>query len=179
MMTDGTVLLDAFQPEDADAHLAGEDEELARRFGWFPRRSTLQGVRDAIARWRDQWATSGPTRAFAVRLAASGDLVGGCELRLQGDRTASLSYWTFPSQRRCGLATRAVLLATDYAFVNLELTEIELQIEPDNAASRGVARRAGFTEVGAVQASPGSDAEPRTMLRYVLQHRRSEGAAAG
>jgi hypothetical protein len=28
-LTDGTVVLDAFQLEDADSHLAGEDEEQA------------------------------------------------------------------------------------------------------------------------------------------------------
>ena len=53
-LTDGAVVLDAFQPEDAASHLAGEDEELARRFGWFPRRSTLAGVCESIARWREQ-----------------------------------------------------------------------------------------------------------------------------
>ena len=36
--------------QDAEAHLAGEDEELARRFGWFPRQSTLAGVRETIER---------------------------------------------------------------------------------------------------------------------------------
>jgi hypothetical protein len=76
-LTDGTVVLDAFQPEDADSHLAGEDEEQARRFGWFPRCSTLAGVRETIARSRDQWFTRGPVLAFALRLADSEELVGG------------------------------------------------------------------------------------------------------
>jgi hypothetical protein len=69
-LTDGTVVLDVIQPEDADSHLAGEDEEQARRFGWFSRRSTLASVRETIARWRDQWLTQGPALAFALRLAA-------------------------------------------------------------------------------------------------------------
>jgi hypothetical protein len=49
-LTDETVVLDAFRLQDAEAHLAGEDEELARRFGWFPRQSTLAGVRETIER---------------------------------------------------------------------------------------------------------------------------------
>ena len=61
---DGTVVLDAFQPEDADSHLAGEDEEQARRFGWFPRRSTLARVRATIDRWHDHWLTQGLGRCF-------------------------------------------------------------------------------------------------------------------
>jgi RimJ/RimL family protein N-acetyltransferase len=168
-LTDGTVVLDAFQPEDADSHLAGEDEEQARRFGWFPRRSTLAGVRATIARWHDQWSTQGPVRAFALRLADSKELVGGCELRLRDCGSASMSYWTFPVFRQHGLATRAVVLVTRYAFDTLGVTEIEVEIEPDNVASRRVAQRAGFTTAGTIQASPGAGAAPRTMLRFVLR----------
>jgi RimJ/RimL family protein N-acetyltransferase len=168
-LTDGTVVLDAFQPEDADSHLAGEDEEQARRFGWFPRRSTLAGVRATIARWHDQWSTQGPVRAFALRPADSEELVGGCELRLGDGGSASMSYWTFPVFRQHGLATRAVVLVTRYAFDTLGVTEIEVEIEPDNVASRRVAQRAGFTTAGTIQASPGAGAAPRTMLRFVLR----------
>jgi len=82
-----------------------------------------------------------------------------------------MSYWTFATYRRRGFATRAVRLAAGYGFDTLHVTQIELQIEPDNVASRGVARCAGFTEAGTIQMSPGSGAEPRTMLRYVLAAR--------
>jgi hypothetical protein len=51
-LTDGAVVLDAFTLDDADPHLAGEDEEHARRFGWFPRSSTPETVRSAIVRWQ-------------------------------------------------------------------------------------------------------------------------------
>jgi RimJ/RimL family protein N-acetyltransferase len=154
-LTDGTVVIDAFQPEDADSHLAGEDEEQARRFGWFPRRSTLAGVRATIARWHDHWLTQGPLRAFALRLVDSEELVGGCELRLGDGGMASMSYWTFPVFRQRGLATRGVVLVTRYAFDTLGVTEIEVEIEPDNVASRGVAQRAGFADAGTIHASPG------------------------
>jgi RimJ/RimL family protein N-acetyltransferase len=186
-LTDGTVVLDAFRLTDAQSHLAGEDDELARRFGWFPRRSTLARARETIERWQAEWSNQGLTRCFATRLAdggeradrgeradggeraESGELVGGCELRLRPDRTASMSYWTFPHHRRRGLASRAVRLAAEYAFACLDVTEIELYIEPDNAGSLGVARAAGFIAAGRGEQSPGSDAAPRTMLRFVLR----------
>ena len=37
--------------QDAAAHVAGEDEETARRFGWWPERSTEETVRAAYADW--------------------------------------------------------------------------------------------------------------------------------
>src|SRR4051812_45065533 len=98
----------------------------------------------------------------------NGELVGGCELRLRPDGTASMSYWTFPQYRRRGLATRSVQLAAEYAFARLEVAEIELHIEPDNTGSLGVARGAGFTVAGTSEKSPGSDATPRAMLRTTV-----------
>ncbi len=145
-LTDEVVVLDGHSLADIAAHLAGEDEEQARRFGWFPKRSTEETVRAAIERWQEQWRTSGPTRAFAAREAATGELVGGCEIRL-GDRgVAAISYWVFPPFRGHGYATRAARLVCDYAFETLEVRLIELHVAADNTASRGVARRAGFFE---------------------------------
>jgi RimJ/RimL family protein N-acetyltransferase len=108
-----------------------------------------------FARWREQWATAGHTRAFALRLAPGGELVGGCELRMRDDGAANMSYWTLAPYRRRGLATRAVRIATGYGFDTLHVTQIELQIEPGNVASLGVARCAGFTEAGTIQMSAG------------------------
>jgi RimJ/RimL family protein N-acetyltransferase len=103
-------------------------------------------VRAAIDRWRGGWKSEGDTRAFALREARSGALAGGCELRLREDERADLSYWVFPAYRGRGLALRAVRIACEWAFVDLAVQTIELYIEPDNAPSRAVAHRAGFSE---------------------------------
>ncbi|HEX6524795.1 MAG TPA: hypothetical protein VF070_33045, partial [Streptosporangiaceae bacterium] len=39
-LRDGVVFLDRYTDDDIHAHLAGEDEETARRFGWWPTTST-------------------------------------------------------------------------------------------------------------------------------------------
>jgi hypothetical protein len=101
VLTDGVIVLNAYTNDDIPAHLAGEDEETARRFGWWPQTSTEVTVRDAFNRWASNWQTGGPTRTFAAREAATGRLVGGCELRLQPGGSAQVSYWTSASQRRC------------------------------------------------------------------------------
>jgi RimJ/RimL family protein N-acetyltransferase len=150
-LTDGVVQLDEFGPGDVDAHLANEDEEMARRFGWWPNRSTTHHVRAAFDHWAGCWASAGAIRAFAVRDLAAVRLVGSCELRLDDDQLARASYAVGPHARRRGFASRALRLAAGWAFDCLDVARIELYIEPDNAASRGVARRCGFREEGVLR----------------------------
>ena len=145
-LSDGVIRLDGHTAADVEAIVAGEDEEHARRFGWFPARSTPRTARAAIDRWRQQWRTCGPTRAFAAREAATGTLIGGCEIRLGQHGIAAMSYWVFRDFRRRGYATRAVRLASDYAFAELGVNLLEVHIAATNTGSRGVARRAGFED---------------------------------
>jgi RimJ/RimL family protein N-acetyltransferase len=141
-LTDGVVVLDRLREDDMHAHLAGEDEEQARRFGWWPLRSGPEHFRAMLAADERDWQSGGPRRRFAARV--TGELVGGCELRRRADGHAEASYWTFPQHRRRGYATRAVRLLARWAFDELGVERIELHVEPDNAGSRRVAERAGF-----------------------------------
>jgi RimJ/RimL family protein N-acetyltransferase len=159
----GGVILTGHDPRDAAAHAAGEDEETALRFGWWPARSTEQTVLAAYQRWAAQWRDDGPRRAFATREAASGDLVGGCELRIQPDgATGEVSYWTHASERGRGYAKQALALLCDYA-ASIGVTRLEAHIAVDNHASRHVAEAAGFTESCTIT----EEGEPRVRyLRY-------------
>jgi RimJ/RimL family protein N-acetyltransferase len=150
-LEDGVVALDGHTLADVEAHVAGEDDEQARRFGWYPKRSTVETATAAIEGWQAQWAAGGPRRAFAVRELPGGALAGGCELRVESDGRAAMSYWTFAAFRGRGLATRAVRLVAAWAFAELGVARIELHIEPDNHASLAVARLAGFTREGVLR----------------------------
>lgn len=165
-LTDGVIVLDQHTFADSDAHLAGEDEEQARRFGWHPARSTPESVRRAIGKWQAEWASNGSTRTFAVRETQTGALAGGCQLRLRKKQIAEMSYWVFPAFRRRGFASRAVSLACQWAFAELAVERMELYVEPDNAASRSAAERAGFTEEGIVRAREQIGGERRDMVLY-------------
>lgn len=132
------------------AHLAGEDEEQARRFGWWPRRSGEEQFRAMLREDEEAWRTGGSRRKLAVRVG--GDLVGGCEIRLGDAGSAEVSYWTFPACRGQGYATRAIGLLCRFAFASLGVQKIEAHVEPDNAASRAAAATAGFEETERVDA---------------------------
>jgi RimJ/RimL family protein N-acetyltransferase len=172
-LTDGVIVLNGFTSDDIAAHLAGEDEETARRFGWWPQTSTEATVRDAFDRWAHSWETAGPTRTFAAREAQTGRLVGGCELRLHPDRpaevrarqhlcdgAAEVSYWTAASHRRRGHATRALILLLHYAR-STGITQVEAHVAEDNQASRRVSEKAGLHLAGTF-----TDEDGTGMIRY-------------
>jgi RimJ/RimL family protein N-acetyltransferase len=91
------IVLNAHTDEDAAAHVAGEDEETARRFGWWPKHSTVEKVRATYADWAKNWHADSPTMTFAARDPESGALVGGCELRIRLDGTGEVSTGPTPT----------------------------------------------------------------------------------
>ena len=105
----------------------------------------------AVRRWQRSWRNGGPLIAFAVRHVGSGELVGGCELRDAGDRTAKLSYWTGTTFRRRGFATRAIRLITAFAFASMQYQRIEVMVDVDNIPSRRAAEKAGFSHEGVLR----------------------------
>ena len=155
-LQDGVVFLSRYTEDDIPAHIAGEDEETARRFGWWPQTPTPAGVRDAFAVWAREWETGGPTRTFAVRELGTGRLLGGCELRIQPDRTAQVSYWTSAADRGRGYATRSVALLLHYAR-SIGIREAEAHVASDNHPSRRVAEKAGFRPAGTYTGQDGTD----------------------
>ncbi|MBO0776990.1 MAG: GNAT family N-acetyltransferase [Actinobacteria bacterium] len=159
VFSDGVVILNGYCDGDIAAHLAGEDEETARRFGWWPRRSTEATVAAAFARWAADWESGGLTRAFAVRAAATGCLVGGCELRIQPGGSGHVSYWTGSAHRGNGYATHALSLLCRYA-ASIGIAQLEAHVAASNLASRRVAENAGFTIGGR------SDDQGEPMIRY-------------
>lgn len=147
VFSDDVVTLNGHRDGDIAVHLSGEDEETARRLGWWPQRSTEATVSAAFARWAANWESGGSTRAFAACAAASGCLVGGCELRIQPDGSGHVSYWTGADHRGNGYATRALILLCRYA-ASIGIAHLEAHVAASNPASRRVAENAGFTARG-------------------------------
>ncbi|GGU82767.1 hypothetical protein GCM10010275_17440 [Streptomyces litmocidini] len=145
-LSDGIITLSPLRVDDAEAHLAGEDELLVRRLNGGP--GTREGVEAYFRHCREQWDTAGPLRAFGIRVGADEVLAGTIDLRFAGEGLApgqvNVAYGLYPSWRGRGLATRAVLLASQYA-ASEGGAEAVIQVEPENPASAAVAQRAGFT----------------------------------
>jgi RimJ/RimL family protein N-acetyltransferase len=146
---DGVIRLDAYTPHDAEAHWRGEDDEMRLRFDAL-RPATLDEIRGAVQRWIDFRAAGGPQFAYAMR-DGSGTLIGGCELQRRTAETAHVSYWTYAAFRGHGYGEHALTLLCAAAAAEIsEIKRFEAHIEPDNLASRRVAEKNGFVEVGVI-----------------------------
>ena len=63
-------------------------------------------------------------------------------------RGAHIGYWIDESHANKGLTTRAVREVARFGFEELRLHRIEIALRPENAASKRVAEKAGFTFEG-------------------------------
>jgi RimJ/RimL family protein N-acetyltransferase len=171
-LSDETVTLGGHTADDVPAHLECEDGETARRFGCWPRRSTEAGIRVAFHRWATEWQVGGRTCAFAVRDAATRGLVGGCELRIQSDGSAQVSYWTNARERGKGYATHALGLPCHYA-ASIGVARLEAHVAIDNYASQLVEEHAGFAAQNTFTEEDGQEMVPYNRALPAEEGRRS------
>ena len=148
-LTDGVIFLRPQRAEDAVAHLAGEDEEMAK---WISGgRGTPATVEAFIRNNQDSWRNGGPRRSFGVFDCATNRLAGVIEVnlaRLVGPGQVNISYGVFPQWRRHGVALRAINLMGEYLRTATEARQMVLRIVPANTASLKMAEKAGFTFCG-------------------------------
>lgn len=150
-LADDAVLLRVPRLEDAPAIAAAcADPEIAR---WVPV-PVPYSLADALAFLaivQEGWS-SGSHATFAIEDRATGMLAGmiGVDRGAVPGR-ASIGYWLAPSARGRGFATRAVRLASAWAFTDPRLERLELMTLVGNHASGRVALRAGFELEGVLR----------------------------
>jgi RimJ/RimL family protein N-acetyltransferase/8-oxo-dGTP pyrophosphatase MutT (NUDIX family) len=149
-LTDGEVVLRAFDESDIPPHVDGEDDE-ARLWLGQPGPSTYDGMLEVVARWRRE-RQAGTRLTYAVRHGEA--TVGWVEARPHGE-TASLSWGLYAGQRGHGYATRAVRLLVGHLFTRLGVRRVEAHVDPRNLASQRVATRSGLRREGIRRVEPG------------------------
>lgn len=63
-------------------------------------------------------------------------------------RGAHIGYWIDRNYANRGFTTQSVVLLTEFGFAQLGLHRIEINLRPENGASRRVAEKAGYTFEG-------------------------------
>ena len=153
----GAILLRPWRPDDeldvAAVLEAARDGELARWNDVLRSVSDAYGVsessaREAAVQWLARMADwRGGAHATWAVLTAAGDRVLGYVSLFDVDTeqaSAEVGYWTMPSARGRGVASAALVAATEFAFSELGLRRVALFHAVENEASCRVAEKAGF-----------------------------------
>lgn len=146
-LSEGSLLLRPWQPQDAAALHAAVQESLETVGRWLPwchAGYDLDEARAWISHCRNGWAAD-EHFAFGIFDRDSDYLLGsvGLNQRNRTHRSAGLGYWVRQSRQGEGIARRAARLAARFGFETLGLVRIEIVALPGNHASRRTAERAG------------------------------------
>lgn len=153
-LTDKDVTLRPLRYSDRTAwrEVRSRNREWLRRWdATMPNEGKSQGQRPpsffSMVNLLRREAKEGRVLPFAITL--EGAFVG--QLTVGGiwggsSRSAYFGYWIDQKVAGRGIMTRAVNLAATYCFEEMKLHRIEINVRPENEASRAVAIKCGFYE---------------------------------
>ena len=116
----------------------------------FPHPYTADHARE----WLDRVQVEDPVSHFAI--GAGDEVAGSIGLQLQSDvhlRVAELGYWLAEPYWGRGIATRAVIAFTEFAFERYRLIRIYATVFETNPASARVLEKAGYLCEGRLRMS--------------------------
>ncbi|MFD7550725.1 GNAT family N-acetyltransferase [Streptomyces sp. NPDC059816] len=164
---------DVEAPADVDAWVLGHtDPEFLR---WNTPMIGITGPADARRSLasRAEQAERGTAASFCVTDEWTGAILGHLGISNINDamRVAIVGYWTLPEARGRGVASRALALASGWAFEQRGLHRLELGHAPGHGVSCRIAERVGFRAEGTLRGAM-FEAGRRDAFRDVHLHGR-------
>ncbi|WP_376088593.1 GNAT family N-acetyltransferase [Roseomonas sp. CCTCC AB2023176] len=98
--------------------------------------------------WRERALTGNFLGLIVEAEEGIAGIVNISNIVLGAFRNATLGYWAMPGMTGRGYLSEGVRQVAMLAFTELGLHRLEANIQPGNAPSLGVARRAGFRKEG-------------------------------
>jgi RimJ/RimL family protein N-acetyltransferase len=142
--SDEAVGLRYFMVDDvADVTEACQDPEIVSWTATIPTPYTQAHARGWIGLHED-WRRHGSAHHFAIIDRSDGRASGSIGLESLLQPPVQVGYWVAPWARNRGFASRAVRLASAWAFDNLGCQEIMLVTKVGNGPSERVAQNGGF-----------------------------------
>jgi len=117
---------------------------------WSPDHLTARAYRNRVV-WAERVIRQGEAVPLFLTRRADGALLGGITLshiRRQPAMAGTLGYWTGAAHARQGYMSEALAALRDHAFGPLDLSRLEAACLPENAASRRLLERCGFSHEG-------------------------------
>jgi RimJ/RimL family protein N-acetyltransferase len=164
-LRDGALTLRQGRPEDVDAVTAAcQDPEIPR---WTTVPSPYR--REDAEDWLGAVRAAARDGTSVHLLAFEDDRLVGSFSVMEIDRErgyGEIGYWVAAEARGRGIATRATRLLHDWSTRELGLTTLEILPHRDNAPSRRVAERCGYSPTGELRRAPRADdpEEPAYMV---------------
>ncbi|WP_344841769.1 NUDIX hydrolase [Kribbella ginsengisoli] len=165
-LTDGELTLRPWRDEDIDVAHGLADDEMVRWFSSTPSRS---GLAEAVERWRAQYADDRAVVNFVIELAGESGPVGTVEVRRLSPGVGGVSWTTYKPYRGQRVAQRAVRMLVIYAFGELGLDRLQVEVDPENRASARIAIRSGFRREGLLRGGALLQGERRDVAVYGLR----------
>ena len=162
-----------WRTDDVDAiHAACQDPDIAR-FTTVPSPYRRADAEWFVAHYVARVADDGGASFCIEGVDEPGTVAASMALmhaRPEPDRgiVGEIGYWAAPWARGRGYVTDALDVIVAWAFGTRTVDRLELLIDPENAASRAVAHRAGFTEEHLDPAHPMRDGSLRPVLVHGL-----------
>lgn len=175
------VRLRDFVPDDLDATMAIVGDPAVTRWLSFDTRTRAdQADRLALDVVRAR-AEPRPDYYLAVEVVATGELVGFARLGLGGGghRSGEVGYAIRRDRQGRGYAVEAAGLLLDLAFSTLGLHRVMAATGPDNAPSRAVLERLGFTYEGRMRDHVFTNGAWRDSLLFSILEHEWAGSAPG
>jgi RimJ/RimL family protein N-acetyltransferase len=160
-LSDGVVTVRLRRDTDLAAIAAARnDPETERWLDDSPGDSAPRSASEIAAIWR-----SGHAAPLVIADADTDHPVGLINLQFGNDEQATVAYQVFPERRGLGIAARAVELVTGWAFRDLGLATLMLEIDEANTASIRVAEKCRFVRSATdAELSSGSAERPKVIF---------------
>jgi RimJ/RimL family protein N-acetyltransferase len=150
-ITTPRLLLTRRRVSDAAELKAVIDANLPHLQAWMPwamaEPSPLEALEERSAKFETDF-DRGLEWAFAIRLRATGEMLGGVGLHPRiGPNSLEIGYWLRADATGKGYATEATDALTRLALRQPGVERVEIRCDPKNVASAAIPRRLGFTHV--------------------------------
>ena len=159
----------ALDPDDAKEIFELVELERERLRPWMPWVDPTTGPEEVRAFIEH---AGGPDGLEALGVFVDGAYVGGAGLRVDamaGD--GELGYWIGSVHEGRGIVTRACRALIGYAFEELGLHRVTICAATDNARSRAIPSRLGFTEEGRLREAERTSTGYHDLVVYGLLER--------
>lgn len=149
------LILEPIAPDHAEGIYEATAASRKELLPWMPwaQAPTLEGTRAMAAQGHDGWEKRTHFH-FAVIERETGLVLGVAGLNAEPAGAPELHYWMRTDHTRRGLTTEACTALIGWARKDLRAKTIVLWAGRDNAPSRRVAEKLGFTHIGALDWKP-------------------------